>query len=562
MKSFIQKIRLSRFVVQGLIFMATFGCGNSGGGCNCYIPPDTSITLGDNQVALRFNQISFIGDFSAYASANQFILRASEDPANVTGAIDPEINFSPAMSIVNSIPVLNPLIPDSTLVLNSHQANPATDDFPLSVFAEFNDTVTSPVTPYLYLSTNYQLKPKTQNDISLTVDISATPVLNILVDTNYDNVVPDAYVYDVGCTVIHGNSNLANQSTKLNIAVMAEGYRADQINDFVAYANDAFSSAGSFQYVKSSVPTDYSTSPPTPGYHIHYSNDFYNSIWSNVNVVRYDTISPEAGVDLVTEVDNVKSILGYNQADRKADMNRVRAPMYESNYSGKCHLKPENVDVIIVFVNIPPVTSGNNGWGGAHSWVFNTNSLGNRNQEPVHYVVLAAPVGYVPTDANFHANVRSNSIGHELGHALASLQDEYETNNDLSLTCDIPNDSFERFRLNNAVSRRNITMYDDYGSLLSWNQFINDYGNAPNYPVNYFQGGHYCDHTYYRPTLTSTMRGINATLVNSSIQFGPLNTYYMYGTYRNRVSDFIVLFMHDYFTYYDEFKSDWPKLSF
>jgi hypothetical protein len=306
---------------------------------------------------------------------------------------------------------------------------------------------------------------------------------------------------------------------------MAEGYRADQINDFVAYANAGFATTASI--------------------HFNQTNDFYDRYYNDLNIVRYDTISPESGVDTVEGKDNVKSILNYNNGNDitgTADMNRIKAVIDKSDTGGKCGLKLKHVDAVIVLVNANLPSP-------AHSWTFDWQSMGNRNGEPVHYVIIRAPVGGI---------AETDAIAHELGHAMASLSDEYMTSS--YGTCSILMDP----------QARNITN-DFFGSPITlearWDGIMADYAGAVNYPVGYNQGGNYCGEPnyFYRPTEEGTMRYPDYTQgkIYPAIgpQFGPVNTYYMYGTWLNRINPDNVS-RHQWPYYYTAFKLEWPVSDF
>jgi hypothetical protein len=374
--------------------------------------------------------------------------------------------------------------------------------------------------------------------------LDSSHVLDLEVNTSDDNIVSNAYVYDVPCTVIPianregtiNTGNLSQQTTRINLAVMAEGYRADQINDFVANANNAFATTASFHYNST-------------------TNDFYNRYYNDLNIVRYDTISPESGVDLLSLHDDVKSILNYNNAKgvRTADLNRIKAVLDKSKKNNKCDLKISNVDAVILLINTPTINTTTDSWL-AHTWTFDNNTLHNRNGEPVHYLAIAAPVA---GENGLYA------IAHELGHALASLQDEYDTNNDPAQTCN-------RFFLPPVYppqEDRNITKLDLFGNyIFQWDQFVIDYGSglALNYPVNYFEGGYYCNSDYFRPTEYSTMKS-NFTgnpPIDIGVQFGPVNTYYLYGSFRHRKSSITYTLRHQYPQYYNDFLATWPVTDF
>ncbi|MDH4263874.1 MAG: M64 family metallopeptidase [Spirochaetia bacterium] len=537
-----------RFIIQSFLIVTFFSCSGSGNGCYCEPPVSETITLNPDEVGIQFSEPSFVGDFSSFKSngVNEFVLNAHE--AISSGFTD--INFIRPITwpVAGAIlPGINPPLGTSVYKRTSHQPNPTTDDLPLIVRADFNDATT--VTNWLTLNKTTNLKPGKISTVSTTIDVTSTPVLNLVVATDNDFVVNNAYVYDVSCQllpVVDGagsvhNGNLSLQTTKVNIAVMAEGYDGTQITDFIAYANAGFATTASI--------------------HFGMTNDFFDRYIQDFNFVRYDTISLESGVDTVWLADTVKSILNYNNSNPnsgEADMNRIKAVIDKSNKSGKCGLELKNVDSVIVLVN----TNGNSTpQYFAHTWTFDWNSMGNKNGEPVHYIIVSAPVG--------SPGVATNAIAHELGHAMGSLSDEYTTSNDPAWTCVIPMDPSAR-NITNSFFGTPIT------SVEKWDGIKADYANAPNYPVKYEPNGNYCNDgvSFFRPTTNSSMRywessppipALNTPTAMlpsyGGIQYGPVNTYYMYGTYLNRINPSNTT-RHKWQDYYNTFKTEWPMSYF
>lgn len=488
-----------RFIVQSLVFLAflTFNSYCGGGGCSCESTPapPADLVISQNEVAIRFKPISFVGDFTPYVSADLLRLTAEENPGNFDTpiAIDRAITWTG-----NSPSVAAP--GNAVYVLNSNQANPATSEFPLLVNTDLIQTSGNILLQNV--NTVRNLQHARLSDISITVNVTSTPVLDIVVDTSQNNIVSNAYNYNVNCTAVHGS--LGSQDSRMNIAVMAEGYRADQMNDYIAYTADAFATPENFHYTESGAT--------------HYVNDFFARHWGDINVVRYDTVSPEEGVDTTSNTDTVKSILDYNHSTGEASMLRIKAVLERSNNSGKCGLSLANVDTVILLINSPST------YVNAHTWAYG-NEMFYRRGEQVTYNIVHASAGQNPAVANFHLNsiwenrVRTDAIAHELGHSLARLQDEYMINNSGQTCQRAYRDEFRNISNNNT----------------KWAWFVNNYGTAVNYPVDYFLGGLYCPNTFFRSNEVNTMRGVAGVIPAIGLQFGPLNSFYMYGTLQRRI---------------------------
>jgi hypothetical protein len=543
-----------RFLLQSILIAAIFSCTDYGSGCYCEPPVSQQIDVNPDEVAVQFGEPSFIGDFSVYQSngVNELKLQSYESgyATNATPTLTRDITWSGSGVVT---PTFYPPFGTSVYYLTSNQPNPETSDFPIYVQVDLDDNLTDndPDTSVNLLSVNKtaDLQPGKLSTISTTIDVSSTPVLNLDVDTSEDNVVSNAYVYDVNCELIPITSangvtvypgNFSQQTTRINIAVMAEGYTGAEIIDYINYANNAFSTTANF--------------------HFGMTNDFFERYIQDFNFVRYDTISLESGVDTVAGHDNVYSILDYNIHDGfngLADLDRIKAVLDKSKKAGKCALNINNVDAVVILVNT--VDDPNP----AHTWTFDWDPiLHHRNGEPVHYIIVRAPVnggGLVATDA----------IAHELGHAMGSLNDEYTTSNNSEWSCVIPMDPQAR-NISWGLGGAPVAKTNE-----KWEGIRADYNNVPtiNFQVDYHEGGNYCDHAFFRPTLDSTMRYPEKTIgFSGQPQFGPLNTYYMYGTYLNRINpaNIIPHQWSDYYytgTYfnsraYNPFRLEWPAADF
>jgi len=486
---------------------------------------DTSYNLANDQVGIKMLNPSFVGDFAPYmpatnAAESEFFMTVQE----IHGSAEPAIEIPEIISWTGTTPSIADISGD-LYILQSHQSE-LSQPFPVSVETSIrvsgSDLVTNLLNP---LVSTAGIKHGKISSIATTIDVSATPALTLTTSTLSNKEDLLQIDYSVSCSSVVGN---LTQGSKMNIAVMAEGFRADQMNDYIAYVADAFSDAGSLHEVEST------TAPPAGdpnGSHTHYSNDYFARYWNRINVVRYDTVSPQAGIDTNKKEDTVQSILDYNNDTGKADMPRIKAVIKQSS----C-LAFDNVDAVIVFVNSDEVRS--------HTWSHG-NAIQFRNMEPTHYVIMETPTGFNPISSAFHLYVRTNAIAHELGHALARLQAEYIEADKCSLLDYIGREFMGDLR--NIEYR--------YNWEYKWFYFITTYGHAHRFPVDSFEGALYCQNDFFRSTEFSTMRG---EVGPHGIQFGPVNTYWMVWTFKYRTGD-----KSWYQTYnIDDFVNEWPVSDF
>ena len=110
------------------------------------------------------------------------------------------------------------------------------------------------------------------------------------------------------------------------------------------------------------------------------------------------------------------------------DFTRIRDIM---SVTKPCGLNYNVVDAYILFINREDFRS----YSFTHFF-----EIGYKRGQPIHPVIVQAPVEYDCdldiTDGNytekhkdFHNKVSTHGIAHELGHALARLQDEYANPN-------------------------------------------------------------------------------------------------------------------------------------
>ena len=294
------------------------------------------------------------------------------------------------------------------------------------------------------------------------------------------------------------------------MVVMADGYRAgNDISKFEEYAKDAFEDASTFHYTKNRNTHD------------HITNRFFERFWYDINVVMVKTVSNSSGINTVAGYREKDTILQVNsdisgaKNDFKAGNSNNIQKVINRNFE-KIGLAPKNIDVIIIFVNqaIRSYT------------IINENNMGERNYQPINRVVIGAPTGYSRYSANFHDTVRTSSITHELGHALAHLDDEYiEAGKNPGYS--------PALRNIDLVANRNNPKWRGLPSVY----FTSNIPSVDtDHRVGNFVGAFYDPIEYIRPTYKSTMA---ADLASTDYQFGPVNTYHLTGSFKTRMGEIV-----------------------
>ncbi|MCK4797410.1 MAG: hypothetical protein KAT05_08515 [Spirochaetes bacterium] len=458
-------------------------------------------TLEKNEVGFHFNPINFGGDWSHYETVenvDQFVLDARTSPLK-----DDPVQLNHTISYKSKgskrIPVVNSFNTSASYIIDIEAQNASINYWVtrMTITTDFRDSSNDRTVDTV--KDKAWIQDQTNNSITLNYSMDGQPSLDIDIEVEEWYCVSNAFNYNVDWDFVHKAShNNGSKDDNINIIVMAEGYRADQIDDYITYVNDAFANTANFHYLYNDL---------TLG-EIHQDNEFFAKYWDRINVIRMDTISPESGIDNCW-YDDVQSILNMNVYYNGApDFFRIYEVLYQTKPNGIQRIW--DADVIIVLVN------SSNIWAYSYAYGY---EMGYRSGQPVHPVIIQAPKDKDLTDPDFHDYVKTDAIAHELGHAIARLQDEYEE------------DKYAK-RLY-CPKFRNVDDDDN----LKWQTMIDmGYDDCPRFPVSKYVGGFYKSSGIYRPTDFSTMRG-SSSAYNFGPQFGPVNTYHMTASFMIRMGE-------------------------
>ncbi len=209
------------------------------------------------------------------------------------------------------------------------------------------------------------------------------------------------------------------------------------------------------------------------------------------------------------------SILGINSAEYFGYpwFSRINAIMSWIKPNG---MEIWDADAVIIFVNDPDI------W--AYSWIYGF-EINYRRGQPIHPVVIQAPVGHNPTDTDYHDHVISDAIVHELGHAIAKLDDEYVLDSLLYKFFNTP--AMARFWSRNC----------DWTDYMPWSKFqafsgkgYDDLGN--DYSFKLVEGGLYNDTWIYRTSKGSIMLDYK-----DYDHFNPVSAYHMAASIKTRIGN-------------------------
>ena len=529
------------------------------GGCN-ELPTAPLI----DQIYIQFKTINFGGNWDHYKSVGVDNLRVNLD-TNIFAVPSESIKLNEKIEyMVNSSDGYDPYLPQ--LDTKSYYIFKPSEPEPCLRRIDTEFWIPSGAHPVSSLSAPADYMQKlnhgTVNDISLSYSMDSQPQVHFSVKIVSGKAIVASdlnrlYNFDVAWKRVHISNYPLEKS--INLAIMADGFRADQMHIFRSYVEHAFAKPDNIHYTERGV-----ASAP------HVPNDFFTKYWDWINVYMFETASPHAGIDKEEGRNDVMNFFQLNMAapeksnffrynnnfQKAGNFQRMKYVIDATYY--KTGLDRKYIDAYIILVNDPDI------WAYTYSY---GNEINYKNEQPVHAVIIQAPVDYT---GSYHVYVITDAIAHELGHAMARLQDEYEKESDK--------------RHSYSDKYRNIS--DTGYPKLKWQRLITlnfGYYNPVNNPVPYdyndqklvnlrFPTFKYwfglVEKKYYIPTVNSTMRGENGSSIN--FQFGPVNTYHMEGSFKTRIGDLVPqdpkfdgINNYEWRGYpFEEFIKDWPPSDF
>jgi len=457
-----------------------------------------------NDIHIRFLPISFNGNWS-------FFQKGGIDKMQVLFNEDIFVNKADRIVLnenlrysTDGLPYLPNLNSNKAAEIPAIGRDPVLENVETRFFVSTNE---NDFIPYIN-PVDQRLIHGTVNDISLFYNMNNTNLIDFKLTIDNSNVIvtsrADKRNYYVHWEQVKkSNYSIANS---INFVVMAEGYREEQMHFFRKYVRHAFANSANFHY------TEFRENGNK-----HVDNDFFAKWWNRINVFMFETISADEGIDTNFFHTRKKTFFNVN-AGNKLSGNRTRMKRVISTMSKETNLHRDDIDVYILLVN----TDSNIG---AYSFAYAVSVDSSRNKQPVTFMVIQAPAGLYPENniSDYNINVRTSAIAHELGHAIARLSDEYP----LDTTIKLP-------------SMRNFS--NSAGNSYKWQALIDvdsDYFDS-NHPSVYNEDNRLVRRQLpagvFVPTNNSTMRGGSKNGEKASnYQYGPVNTYFMEGSFMVRL---------------------------
>jgi hypothetical protein len=457
-----------------------------------------------DQIFVRFPTPSFNGDWSHFNGRIDALEVTFNDDIYLNSSDRIRLRETMHYSPETNLPFLPFLDTASSIIFRPKEKEPLLKRITTKFFRGGADEPNP-----CYYDIFQKLQLGTINDITLRYNMDETPLVHFsaTIENEVAIVTSDSdelYNFNVRWdddSIIKKSKFAVSKS--INFVVMAEGYRVDEIRYFREYAKDAFANAGSFHYTEQ-------RSHESP--HKHIPNKFFIRWWDYINVFMFETVSPHSGIDADRWHNNTKSFFNIKHGwEPSGDTKRMKKVIDVNR--DKTGLSRSDVDVYIILTNDADI--------GAYSfsYVFRVDRL-KRNFQPVTWVVIQAPAGQDNiNDRYFHRNVKTDAIAHELGHAIAQLRDEYDTGSIVGRNLSTDGEGKYKWQ-------RLIDVDSRYLNLNPVSMPYNDNKLVENYKP----------YGVYIPTMSSTMRGESGVGKNSNnYQFGPVNTYFMEGSFRVRL---------------------------
>ncbi len=323
-------------------------------------------------------------------------------------------------------------------------------------------------------------------------------------------------------------NNNGSKNGNINIIVLGDGYREDQIDIYNKSVKFIFDSSSDF-----------------------WDNLVLKEFKDYINIVCLDTISLTSGIDRWNVVGTYNAF-GFSFVDTIKLYNIL-------NLSQPLSIKNiwDGVDAVIIFLNGDIDCGGVDAAGMAN--IFNL--LSYKNSQPIYPLFIKATVEINKITGKEEivlGNKISSIMLHELGHSIAKLDDEYdEISNYFYLI-------YNNVKKIKEQSRNCDTATDN--TLCKWRDFYNySYQDLTNdLKLGIFEGAAYNSSRIFRSSEKSVMNR-----PKDSIQYNPLSAYHMAASIKTRIGNikYDLEFLCDrdieWETYsIEEFTADFPYTDF
>lgn len=367
---------------------------------------------------------------------------------------------------------------------------------------------------------DYTLENKQRYTLKLNYNANSSPLVDLTLDdvVNKEVIVSKNFNYNVNVKDIQYKGDY---KTNLNIVVMADGVREDQIDFYRDQVDLAFEPTGKF-----------------------FSNNVIRYFKDRINILRYDTVS--FGEDNPSQ----RILQTYpHGGNSRPNFLRVIKVINEANYGTLPKISVGDIDSIIIFVN-----------GNVKIFYIQEPDAFcdflypfqiTKNRQPTNFVMISEN-SETENVIDFHYE----SIIHELGHGIAELDDEYSQNLpwiEKEVLKSFYTEEYIRNKSRNLDTRTN-------PDEVKWKKFYDlgfniDSNIIPELKVDILQGGGYISDEYiYRSSLNS--------LMNESYNyndFNPVCAYHMVASIKTRIGDIVPYDLENNFDNPDNF--EWNNYS-
>ena len=455
-----------------------------------YFTVYNSYQLKDDELLINYS-INLGGDWTFFKNKNYnyFDLtidlekRSSETHAFVKGyKISYNINqpYLENYSAFNTFVLKSLTNPTSKLITSSSVSNSTSKKF------SFNK--------------DYTLENKQRYTIKLNYNANSTPLVDLTLDDviNKEVIVSKNFNYKVNVKDIQYKGYY---KTNLNIVVMADGVREDQIDFYRQQVDLAFAPNGDF-----------------------FRNNVIKYFKDRINILRYDTVS--FGEDNPSQ----RILLTYpHGGNSRPNFLRVIRVIKEANYGSIPKINVEDIDSIIIFVNGKVKIFYIQEPAAFCDFLYSFQVT--KNKQPTNFVMISRSFDNNGIKGDYYYN----SIIHELGHGIAELDDEYSQ----SLSW-IEKEILKSFYTEDYIKNksRNLDTRTNPGEV-KWKKFYDlgfniDANIIPELRVDILQGGGYISDEYiYRSSNKSLMNG-DKYQIN---KFNPICAYHMVASIKTRIGD-------------------------